>query len=175
MNPTTKEGSNPSLDPPGSAGDTICGSKIDASASIWANRRRGTGFRFAEIVCERNKYCFAHSLREFLLTAGGGHFALRKSHVQGFWLTAVAKGFRFPVNCPRFPTVCQQNDIVCSGGKPQCPAGKRMTSSREISTTREAKSSRREKETPKAKAKFDSNQNNPNERFPPKAVSQNRN
>jgi hypothetical protein len=71
MNPSAKEGSNPSLDPPGSAVDTICGSKIDALASILANRRRGTGFRFAEIVCERNKYCFAHSLREYWLTAGG--------------------------------------------------------------------------------------------------------
>jgi hypothetical protein len=82
------------LEIPGSVGDTICGSKVDASASSWADRRRGTGFRFAEIVCECIKERFSDAFGD-LLTAGGGHFALRKSHVQGFWLTAGAKGFRY--------------------------------------------------------------------------------
>ena len=93
MNPSAKRGPSPLLEIPGSVGDTICGSKVDASASIWANRRRGTGFRFAEIVCDCIKEGFPVASGDWL-TAGGGDFALRKSHVQGFWLTAGAKGFR---------------------------------------------------------------------------------
>jgi hypothetical protein len=108
--------------------DTICGSKIVALASIWANRRRGTGFRFAEIVFERNKYCFAHSLREFLLTAGGKHFALRKSHVQGFWLTAGAKGFRLSVAGRRTKNfvphgVSKENEKYSKAASPNAPQG----------------------------------------------------
>ena len=122
-NPTTKRGSDPLLEIPGSAVEPICGSKIDALASIWANRRRGTISCFAEIVCERNKYCFAHSLREYWLTAGGKHFALRKSQVQGFWLTAGAKGFRSSVAGRRTEVVSayksrQENESCFSLQKP---------------------------------------------------------
>jgi len=71
-NPTTKRGSDPLLDFPGLRMTHFGFEDPCVSFRLALTAGGGDGFQLAETVCEQNKCCFAYSLREFLLTAGGG-------------------------------------------------------------------------------------------------------